>query len=247
MSTEADFGRQSSGAFEAAKETPDTAERERLLDEAQALAGDSALAGAYTWLQQAVGVIAVLLPVVLIVYSIIDGQLQGSISDYYYTRVGNYFVGTLCALAVFFLSYNYKPLPGHRRDQVMSNIASAAAIGVAMFPTTSSVATASSGAKVVAFVHLVCAAILFATLAAFCLAMFTRSSGRMTPQKRTRNTIYRVCGIVIIAAMLAVGLSNLLKVPESWHSLFWLETVMVWSFGFSWLVKGGFLRLFADR
>ena len=244
---EAELVRSSAVAFHDARVTEDPDERNRLLGQAQTLAGDSALAGAYTYLQQAVGVIAVLLPIVLIVYSIIDGQLQGSISDYYYTRVGNYFVGTLCALAVFFLSYNYRPLPGHYRDMVMSRAASVAALGVAFFPTTSNVATASSGAKTVAFVHLVCAGTLFGLLAGFCLVMFTKSAGPMTARKRTRNRIYRICGVVIIAAMLSVGLSNLIGVPEDWHSLFWLESVCVWAFGFSWLVKGGFLGLFADR
>jgi hypothetical protein len=244
---EAELARTSAAVFEDARAAPDPGESERLLQQAQGLAGDSALAGAYTYLQLAVGIIAVLLPLVLIGFSLIDGEWQGSISDYYYTRVGNYFVGTLCALAVFFLSYNYRPLPGHYRDMLMSRGASVAALGVAFFPTTSDIATASRGAKTVAFVHLVCAGTLFALLAGFCLLMFTKSSGAMTPRKAQRNMVYRICGVVILAAMLGVGVSNLLHAPDEWNTLFWLESICVWAFGFSWLVKGGFLNLLADQ
>jgi hypothetical protein len=35
--------------------------------------------------------------------------MWGSISAYYYSGMRNYFVGTMCALAVFFFSYKYAP------------------------------------------------------------------------------------------------------------------------------------------
>ena len=167
---------ESSVAFHQADVAADPATKERLLREAQSLASQSALAGAYSYLQQAVGLIAVTLPfVVAIGNELAGGKMQGSISAYYYTHLGNYFVGSLFALGVFFLSYNHRPLPKYQLDNYLSNVASAMAIGVALFPTASDVGEASGGAKVVSVMHLVFACTLFILLAVFSLVLFTRT------------------------------------------------------------------------
>jgi len=35
--------------------------------------------------------------------------------------------------------------------------------------------------------------------------------------------------------------------PESWHVFLALETICVVAFGVSWLIKGGFLGILADK
>jgi hypothetical protein len=241
----------SSAAFQAAAKDVRAAPAEaaETLAAAQELAGLSALAAAYQYLQRVVGIIAVLLPPVVAIGNFaFGGELMGSISAYYYTRMGNVFVGSLCALAVFFLSYNYRPLPGFELDHLLARFASAAAVGVALFPTASDAATASGGEKVVAVVHLACACTLFVLLAFFSLFLFTKSadSKPMSDQKRRRNLVYRTCGLIISAAIVLVVVSNVVKPPSSLHALFWLETTAVIAFGVSWLVKGGFLGILAD-
>ncbi len=240
----------STAAFHAARDVrADPAQTAETLAAAQELAGLSALAAAYQYLQQVVGIIAVLLPPVVAIGNFaFGGEMKGSISAYYYTRMGNVFVGSLCALAVFFLSYNYRPLPGFELDHLLARFASAAAVGVALFPTTSDAATASGGEKVVAVVHLACACTLFVLLAFFSLFLFTKSDGSrpMSDLKRRRNLVYRTCGVIIAAAIALVVVSNLVKPPSSLHALFWLETAAVMAFGVSWLVKGGFLGILAD-
>jgi hypothetical protein len=37
------------------------------------------------------------------------------------------------------------------------------------------------------------------------------------------------------------------KAPDSWHLFLWLETICVLAFGVSWLIKGGFLGILADK
>ena len=98
------------------------------LDKAQRLAADAALASAYTHLQQIVGVMAFLLAPVLFVgnWALTGNELESSISAYYHTPMGSVFVGVLWALAVFFLSYNYKPLPGFNLDNKLSTLAAIA-------------------------------------------------------------------------------------------------------------------------
>ena len=219
------------------------------LKEAQEYAGDSALAAAYTHLQQIVGVIAVLLPFVLVIgnKALSGDEFESSISAYYHTPMGDVFVGALWALAVFFLSYNYKPLPGFNLDNKLSTLASIAAIGVALFPTTSDASPALQSEQVVGRVHLGFAAVLFALLAVFALFLFPRSGGQMTPEKRRRNVLYRTCGVIIVVAMALVPVSNLVDPSDRLHAFFWLETTCVVAFGVSWLVKGGFLGILADK
>lgn len=250
MTESARLAQESLAAFRAAEASRQADVKAQNLQMAQSLAGDSALAAAYTYLQRAVGVIAVFLPFTLAVGNLVLGGkgLKGSISAYYYTRMGNVFVGSLCALAVFFLSYNYRPLPAFDLDNTLSKVASVAALGVAFFPTTSDKITASHGEKAVAFVHLVFAGGLFTLLAVFSLFLFTKTGDptRMTPAKRRRNLVYRICGGIIVASIVLVVVSNVVTPPSSWHTLFWLEAIAVDAFGVSWLVKGGFLGILAD-
>jgi hypothetical protein len=249
--TEADrLAGQSSAAFERAERSADPERKAEALDQAQRLAGESELAAAYTYLQRVVGILAVALPFVLALgHMAFDGVgLKGSISAYYYTRMGGVFVGVLCALAVFVLSYNYRPLPEFRLDNILSNLACLAAVGVALFPTASRASTASGGEQLVAVLHLVCACALFVLLAVFSLFIFTLSGeGGVTPEKARRNKVHQACGVMIVASIVLVIASNIVDPPSSWHSLFWLESVGVVAFGASWLVKGFAPALWADR
>jgi hypothetical protein len=239
---------ESTEAFAEAVTATTPEDQQAKLDYAQKAAEQAALAGAYTHLQRVIGIIAVLLPPVLVLGNMaFNGWvLKGSISAYYYTTMGSVFVGALCALAVFFLSYNYRPLPSFELDNILSTIASVAAVGVAVFPTTSNAAQASGGDKAVAFVHLAFAGLLFVLLAVFSYYLFTLSSGPMTERKRQRNRLFRACGLIIAASIALVLVTNAVDPPSEWHALLWLETVCVEAFGVSWLVKSGFLGILAD-
>jgi hypothetical protein len=217
------------------------------LEEAQKLAGDSARAAAYTLLQQIVGVMAFLLPPVLFFgnWALTGNELESSISAYYHTPMGTVFVGVLWALAVFFVSYNYKALPGFEWDNRLSWVVGGAAVCVAIFPTTSDVSVSSRSEQNIGIVHMISAGILFVLLAVFALVLFPRSAGDMTPRKRLRNVLYRTSGGLMVAAIVLMFPSQ--QALDSWHAFLWLETVCVWAFGISWLVKGGFLRILADE
>jgi len=77
------------------------------LEKAQRLAGDAALASAYTHLQQIVGVMAILLAPVLFVgnWALTGNELESSISAYYHTAMRDFFVAGLSVIAnIGFLS-----------------------------------------------------------------------------------------------------------------------------------------------
>ena len=85
-----------------------------------------------------------------------------------------------------------------------------------------------------------------------CLFLFTRSDkpkNKRTKQKRIRNRIYIFCGIVMTCALITVFLGLINVIPKDIyknnHLTFWMETIAIEAFGFSWLVKGE--TLFRDK
>jgi len=83
------------------------------------------------------------------------------------------------------------------------------------------------------------------TLAFYSLYHFPRDSRRENePHLFERAVVYRCSGLVILAAMIAMG-GYLFLLDEDWKQmlndynfLFWMEWVAVWSFAAAWLAKG---------
>ena len=63
----------------------------------------------------------------------------------------------------------------------------------------------------------------------------------MTGRKKIRNTVYYVCGFIMLGCVLGIGLYFLVlesERTEDWNLVFWCETIALMAFGVSWLVKG---------
>jgi hypothetical protein len=214
-----------------------TATLERLTDP-EPFSDERMFVLSYMGLRKAVGIIGLALPVALLAGKpLLDGGgMQGSISAYYYTGMRNYFVGTLCALAVFLFSYKYAP-----RDNFLSTLASVFALGVVFFPTTPSGEDTTWTGRV----HVASAISFFLILAVIAYFVFTRPplpKEQLEPRKRTRNKIYRICGVTIVVCLLLAPVLDLIlsdAVRDQIHPLFWLESIAVWAFSTSWLIKGG--------
>ena len=206
---------------------------------------EEALGAAYDYLRIWIGLVAFTLPLVLVLGNwALGGTVQGSISAYYYTKMHAWFIGSQFVLGVFFLSYNYRPLARYELDNVASDVACVAMIFVAVIPTVQPEGESSFGSVL----HLVSAAIVFALLAWFAAFRFTLSSGEPTGRKRTRNTLFRVCGAVILVSLLGAALFSFVlgDAGKDWHSTLVFESIAIFAFGASWLVKGGFLGILAD-
>ncbi len=189
----------------------------------------------YLALRKAVGWIGLLLPFVLALGVLVFGGkgMESSISHYYYSSMGNVFVGALCAVALFMFFYS-----GYDKwDDWAGNLAGLFALGVALFPTTEYGDLDTAGT-----IHLVSAATFFVILALFSLFLFTKTKQGVEPrpQKRKRNRIFIICGIVMLATLLAIVINFVWfdeKHPNS-SFLFWAETTALIAFGVSWLTKG---------
>ena len=73
---------------------------------------------------------------------------------------------------------------------------------------------------------------------------FTQSaSTEMTAIKKHKNRIYRICGWVIVFGILIAGVYLIQNAGRCSTTLLilWLEWIMIWSFGFAWLVKSGII------
>jgi hypothetical protein len=208
---------------------------------------DSLVMG-YLGLRKAIGIIGLMLPFLLAIGNFVaqpllrdprpPSGLQDSISYYYYTDMGNVFVGSLCAIGIFLLSYRgYE-----KQDRVAGILACIFAVGVALFPTKpDGVTTMIDG--VIGVLHYASAGLLFLTLAYFSLKLFTKTAphGTMTKQKKQRNNVYRVAGYTILVCIILILVLNLTLSDDALHRFkptFFLEALAIIAFGASWLVKG---------
>lgn len=160
-----------------------------------------------------------------------------SISAYYYSGATSAFIGMLFALALFLWTYGgYKD---DIADRVVGKLGAISALGVVFFPTKApgTLSEPSWWVPVMRTMHYVSAVSLFVMFAVFSLWLFRKTSvpkgGSLPPDKRWRNRIHLVCGIVIVVSILWAGLSGFTD-----SAIFWPEAVALCAFAVSWLVKG---------
>ncbi len=194
----------------------------------------------YLTLRKSIGILGLALPFVLALGKVlIQGPgIERSMSAYYYTSMGNVFVGTLCAIGVFLFSYR-----GYERvDDLAGKVACLFAVGTALLPTAP-LTEPTHWERVIGGVHYALAAGFFLVLAYFSLVLFRKSDPRKTPtrMKRWRNKVYAICGAVIVGCIAVAGVYAVFGrggALEPLHPVFWLESLAVLAFGLSWFVKG---------
>jgi hypothetical protein len=129
------------------------------------------------------------------------------------------------------------------------NFACVFALGVAWFPTTSDELTTAP--KWIGQVHYTSAALLFITLAIFCLFLLGKTDtpeAEGTDKKKGRDVVHIVCGVVIIACIVVSLIVAVLPDDAAFHRydpIFWAEAVAISAFGVSWSIAGkafGFLK-----
>jgi hypothetical protein len=175
-----------------------------------------------------VGVIALSLPLLTSAFA---GTAIASISASYYEGgwSQSIFVGFLFAIAAFLLAYNgLTP-----REMVLSKVAAAAALGVALFPCE-----CGSHPALVPYVHGLSAAVMFLILTFFCRAFYLRAMQKGYPQAKARAAIYTVCGIAIVLAIVALAVDHFSAGGISariTRFVFYGESVGLIAFGVSWL------------
>ena len=184
-----------------------------------------------------VGFIGVLMPPVIVFGNmLIFGQFgfEPSLSDYYFTGMRNWFVGSLWAIGAGLLVY----LAARRNawDSRFSFVAGLLAIAVALLPTNAP----NTATTVTSTLHVVCAGTLFALLGVICFRFGSRDGRRSdrTPLwRRTWRSVHRACALIVWAAVL-VSVAFATFGAARGHVVLVGETIAVLAFGVSWFLKG---------
>jgi hypothetical protein len=198
-----------------------------------------ALIISYLTMRKIVGLLGISLAPILILGSFIfdnTNRVQISISAYYYTSMRDALVGIICGLSLFLFSYH-----GYsRQDSLASKSAGFFALCIVIFPTSAT----PDKTDIISTLHYITAAIFFAILAYMSIVLFTKSSGDMTPEKKKRNWVYRVCGVIMLVSVICIPIAS---IPAIKKYISFLKPTLVFesaaliSFGISWLIKGEFL------
>lgn len=194
-------------------------------------------------LRKTIGILGMLLPFVLALGAAMFFQtgIQSSVSYYYHTGMGDVFVGTLCAIGIFLLSYmGY--IKGN--DHAYGSLAGICAVGMALFPTTLD-NPAPGDSTFIGYLHIAFTAVFFLSLIYFSLFLFTKTDETppLSKPKLWRNRVYRTCGYTMIICLVLIVIYYFLPTQtassiEAYHPIFWLEAIAIVAFGFSWLTKG---------
>lgn len=216
----------------------------------------------YFLLRQLIGIIGILLPFILMLGARFLGDcntLQPSISHYYYSIMHIVFVGLLCLMGGFLITYRGKS----NLENNTSNIAGLCAIFIAAFPTNFNGFRGVGGSNCqfiklttanndivpsyIGKLHFGFATILFICFVIFCMVIFQKpdSITQTGYKKQRRNIAYKTCGIIIILSILSIAAITLYdnKKPRKdiWPDYIrFFETTSLIPFGFIWLLKGSF-------
>lgn len=200
-------------------------------------------------LRKAVGWLGILLAPILVFGTKFIGNcpaIQYSISHYYYTIMGDVFVGIICAISFFLIAY-----PGYDKvDNRLTNIAGVLALGIAFLPTNQNTNKLCTVVNIIPnevreSAHLIIAGLFFLILSYIAIFRFTKSKipkKSRAMKKVIRNRIYRICGVMMfLSIVLLIIISFNDRIAETYeklHPVFWLEFIALFFFGFCWLVKG---------
>lgn len=212
----------------------------------------------YLRLRQALGWMGISLPIILIICSYAwNGNLEASISNYFYTVFRDIFVVILCCMALFLFTYKGYDKIENRVTNLAGTLGFITAFAATSFKhditlpaydvvdklkpytkvplETSYKIIPSPDHDYIGYIHLGCAASFFLCFAYLSFFRFSKSDN---PKK---NRLFKTCGIIIFIVILSL-LPGILDRFETFynenHLIFWGETICLWVFGLSWLVKG---------
>jgi hypothetical protein len=199
----------------------------------------------YYTLRKAIGWLGLLMPIIVRWGAKLLEKIPShdSISAYYYTSMRDVFVGVLAATGVFLFCYRGPD----KKDNFWTNVAGLCAVGIALFPTDPIYHERISSQYAISSVdcysnhgplgfHIYVVAAFFLIISYLTIFRFRKpSQPYITKQKLTRNKIYVICGIVMVAMLIAIVA---LKAINKDLPIFWPETIAIVAFGIAWLVKG---------
>lgn len=203
-------------------------------------------------LRKILGWLGLLLPwISAILYMIFEAKafsLPHSISDtYYYSSCIVPFMIILGSAGILLICYE-----GYdKQDRIVCTLSGILGLCICIFPCSDLrdpaelVGTFQLPAAVSGILHYISAVSFFCLLAYNSLFLFTKSSGLITPEKKKRNLIFRICGIGMVISFLLLIPFKLLGI---FSGIWIVEAIALLFFGVSWLTKSQcYPWLFKDK
>jgi hypothetical protein len=151
------------------------------------------------------------------------------------------FIGFLFAISALMLAYNGRS----EREMVLSKVAAAAGLGIALFPCVCGIHTPP-----IPFVHGASAAVMFLILAYFCYLFSRRARSKNYSQAKLRSGIYVACAIAIVLSIVVIALDHVsggtisARLPRL---VFYGEATGLVAFGISWLTASRVLPVITAK
>jgi hypothetical protein len=202
------------------------------------------------------GWLGMALPIIVLILCLSYGHgIPDSISaTYYLPTCITPFMIILGASGILLICYD-----GYdKQDALICMLAGICAFGICLFPCNTKdlivrwteiskltkVGTFQLTPLVSGIIHNICAISFFGLLAYNSYFLFTKTNGNITPNKKKRNLIFRICGIGMAISFIAIVPVSIFEI---WGGVWLIETVALAFFGVSWLTKANRYRwLFAD-
>lgn len=184
------------------------------------------------------GAICGLLPLACLLFGYL-GELRGinlpewynSISATYFANSNMCMIGALCLCSFFLFTYKGYDLG----DRAYTLVAAVSALLIVACPCAAApmnfMGLLALPTKLSDIVHMVAAIALFGSFALMTLTQFTKG------RHKRRNTIYRICGSIMLAFMAVVALASVFGWPGYMTMI--CEAGMLEAFAFAWIVKSG--------
>jgi hypothetical protein len=200
----------------------------------------------YKNLRRLIGILAISLPLICLAGSLFTKYpLQPSISHCYYTNVRDVLIGILIGVSMFLITYD-----GYSKiDYWLTSITGFLGFAIALCPCiclnnpTMNVGFFNLEPSISNAIHLSCAILFFILLAINSIFLFTKTTKHtsMTKNKKARNYLFVICGIIILVSLLAIFILRIVLGGIEFNNkpiVFFIESAMLVAFGISWLVKG---------
>ena len=184
------------------------------------------------------GIICGLLPIGCVLFGLL-GERTGinypgwynSISATYFCNSNMCMIGSLCLCAFFLFTYKGYDLG----DRVLTMISAISALLIVACPC-SAIPAENLGlfalpSKISGTIHDISAAVLFLAFALMILTQFTKGN------QKKKNTIYRICGWIMIAVMVLVAVGRFFPQPAYMTMIY--EFIMLEAFAVAWIIKSG--------
>ena len=191
-------------------------------------------------LRKTCGWLGMLLPIIVLVLCLVFQCVPGhvfpdSISQtYYFEPTITPFMIILGAASILLMCYK-----GYEKiDDIINTLTGIAGLCICIFPCMTTpdhyVGTFQLDKITSGWIHNISAVLFFGLLAYNVIFLFTKSSGEMTKNKKIRNIIYRICGIGMVVALLAIVLVSVFNI---WGGTWLVEAVALFFFGIAFLTK----------